>query len=273
MRFLLFSGCLTITALGACGSDAAGGVQPFQSPWGNPGSRSVVCGPGTYLAGQECRADQSPAAGDGDGGGSSLPGDGGAEALDAGRNAGAALDSGTSIDIATACLVDDNKLVIAGDDSIHEGAPVVIEGGTGWNVHLWGSLDGLPSYLDVSYDTQAPDFTDWHIELSTRPLDAGLAKGTYSDAQRAAFAESGHPGLDVYGNGAGCNEVRGKFTVVDIQVGPEDLDAGSGDAGSSADGGAALALKSLTATFEQHCDGGSRFNVGCVHVVGSWPLP
>ncbi len=47
--------------------------------------------------------------------------------------------------------------------------------------------------------------------------------------------------------------VTGQFTVIDMQ-------ASTDDAGT-------LTVQSFTATFEQHCEGGTQSNVGCVHVT------
>src|SRR5918992_442224 len=40
-----------------------------------------------------------------------------------------------------------------------------------------------------------------------------LAPGVYDDAQRAPFREAGHPGIDISGDGRGCNTVTGRFEV------------------------------------------------------------
>jgi hypothetical protein len=75
---------------------------------------------------------------------------------------------------------------------------------------------------------------DWWIVLLP-PSGGVLTEGTYPDALR--FADAGHPGLDVYGDGRGCNEVTGSFEILAIRL---------GDSGR---------VKRLDATFEQHCEG------------------
>ena len=77
---------------------------------------------------------------------------------------------------------------------------------------------------------------DWTIVLLP-PAGTVLTEGIYLDAQRAPFADPGHPGLDVYGDGRGCNTLTGSFEILAIRF---------GDAGR---------VKRLHATFEQHCDG------------------
>jgi hypothetical protein len=55
----------------------------------------------------------------------------------------------------------------------------------------------------------------WEIDLSTsdgRPFTARR----YAGAQRDGFADSGHPGMSVSGEGHGCNEIAGEFTIRDI---------------------------------------------------------
>jgi hypothetical protein len=68
----------------------------------------------------------------------------------------------------------------------------------------------------------------------------------YTDAERASFASPGHPGIDIGGDGRGCNTITGTFQVEDIQL-------------------INTKLASFTATFEQHCEGGTPVLHGCVH--------
>jgi hypothetical protein len=66
-----------------------------------------------------------------------------------------------------------------------------------------------------------------------------IAPGRYDGAQRAAFASGGSPGLEITGNGRGCNTISGSFTVNEAAFEPDG------------------ALRSFGATFEQHCEGGA----------------
>jgi hypothetical protein len=70
------------------------------------------------------------------------------------------------------------------------------------------------------------------------PPGQRLAPGHYDRAQRAPFREDGRPGIDVSGDGRGCNTVTGRFTILDIAF--------------TEDGAPA----SLWLTYEHHCDGG-----------------
>jgi hypothetical protein len=95
----------------------------------------------------------------------------------------------------------------------------------------------------------------WSVGLAAAPGQA-LVPGTYSGAERASFRSAGHPGLDVSGNGRGCNTLTGSFTVAQIS-----FDASG-------------ALATLDATWSQNCEGGplaltGRVRVGAVVVLPS----
>lgn len=70
------------------------------------------------------------------------------------------------------------------------------------------------------------------------PQGTPFAEGTYTGAQRFAFAAAGSPGMDISGDGRGCNTISGQFTVNAIQF-----------TGSVVD--------RYAADFEQHCEGGA----------------
>ncbi|HYX87948.1 MAG TPA: PASTA domain-containing protein [Gaiellaceae bacterium] len=63
-----------------------------------------------------------------------------------------------------------------------------------------------------------------------------LAPGTYPNATRYPFNGTG-PGLDVSGNGRGCNTLTGRFTVNSATWWPDGT------------------LRTFSVTFEQHCEG------------------
>lgn len=64
---------------------------------------------------------------------------------------------------------------------------------------------------------------------------ATLTPGVYENAQRTPFRDTGHPGIDITGDGRGCNTVSGRFTVLDA---PADLSR-------------------LWLVYEEHCEGGT----------------
>jgi hypothetical protein len=73
-----------------------------------------------------------------------------------------------------------------------------------------------------------------------------LSTQVYENAQRWPFQNAGYPGLDVGGDGRGCNTVTGKFQIEELVT----------------DGST---LKAFTATFEHHCEGATPALRGCVH--------
>jgi Ca2+-binding RTX toxin-like protein len=96
--------------------------------------------------------------------------------------------------------------------------------------------DGLVDYLHFDYfDTQKY----WVLEFGANALGQNLLPGSFSDAQRATFASAGHPGLDIFGNGRGSNQVFGSFTVHTINVDYS---------------GVTPVLLSFSASFEQHSE-------------------
>jgi hypothetical protein len=121
---------------------------------------------------------------------------------------------------------------------------VVLDGEAGDGIsqgHTWTYVDPskifvmdgtTPGWLRVS--VQAAAF--WWIDVRA-PDGSTLVPGVYENAERASFASPGHPGLDVSGDGRGCNTVTGRFTVHEASW------AGDGKP------------TTFAATLEQHCDG------------------
>ncbi len=108
--------------------------------------------------------------------------------------------------------------------------------------------NGDPSSVTISFfhnGTNPESGLFWDFLFSTSHLGVPLAVGTYTDAQRAAFAEDGHPGLDVGGDGRGCNSISGEFTLTDLQY--EVITDPTGFLDPS------LNLLRFAATFKQHC--------------------
>ena len=76
----------------------------------------------------------------------------------------------------------------------------------------------------------------WTLDLAA-PKGQQLAPGTYLNATRYPFEAPTVPGLDFSGDGRGCNQSSGQFTITDFTY-------------------TDVSLLRLTATFEQHCEGG-----------------
>ncbi len=100
--------------------------------------------------------------------------------------------------------------------------------------------DGLADTLTLAYLANTP-LASALLQVSTARLGQNFVPGTtYTDAQRAAFAAAGHPGLDFVADSRGSNTVAGSFTIVEAQ-----FDYTSGHP----------VVLSIAITFEQHSEG------------------
>jgi hypothetical protein len=91
----------------------------------------------------------------------------------------------------------------------------------------------------------------WDLEFDA-PGTRVLAAGTYSAAHRYPFNGNG-PGLALGGEGRGCNELTGSFTITKAVFGPNGY------------------VQAFDATFEQHCEGGDPAARGRVHISNAPP--
>jgi hypothetical protein len=91
----------------------------------------------------------------------------------------------------------------------------------------------------VTSDPNTNTFTT--LFFSTFQLGTAIQPGTYTDAQRAAFANPGHPGLDVSFQNRGSNTLTGQFTINKLTY------------ATKADG--TFQLLTFDADFEQHSEG------------------
>jgi hypothetical protein len=97
------------------------------------------------------------------------------------------------------------------------------------------TADLTPSAVSIS---MADGSGSWDLTLRA-PAGEDLVEGqTYTDAQRAPFAEAPHPGLELTGHGRGCNTLTGQFTILELVK-----DAGTGD------------VTGVAASFAQYCEG------------------
>lgn len=126
-----------------------------------------------------------------------------------------------------------------------------------WNFSSYKNIgtNAVPAtdYLSFTFllDSRLTTDTKYtHLDFSSRGLGLALAAGvSYTDAQRAAFATQGHPGLDVAYDHRGCNTVWGSFTVNELSF-------------------KAGALDTFGASFSQSC-GGSPFMNGTFYYNAS----
>ncbi|WP_431682986.1 hypothetical protein [Kitasatospora sp. KL5] len=92
----------------------------------------------------------------------------------------------------------------------------------------------------------------WSLDLKA-PEGKQLAVGEYTGATRAPFSGPAEPGLDLSGDGRGCNTLTGSFTISNVAFGPNGY------------------VQTLDATFEQHCEGWTAAARGEVHIHNPAP--
>ena len=84
------------------------------------------------------------------------------------------------------------------------------------NAELHVAEGGWAVYMQASGGTYGESFS------LTFQAGGGrvLGPGWYPGAQRAGFQASGRPGMDISGEGRGCNQIAGNFEVRDIAWSP-----------------------------------------------------
>ncbi|MCU7821301.1 hypothetical protein [Kitasatospora sp. DSM 101779] len=92
----------------------------------------------------------------------------------------------------------------------------------------------------------------WSLDLKA-PEGKALGVGQYTGATRAPFSGSAEPGLELSGDGRGCNTLTGSFTITDVAFGPNGY------------------VQTLDATFEQHCEGSTAAARGEVRIHNAAP--
>lgn len=108
------------------------------------------------------------------------------------------------------------------------------------------AVQGSAGYLTVSVsggtrgDAYSMDFA--------APPGQTLTTGVYDGAQRASFRAATRPGIDISGDGRGCNQDTGRFEVRDLAVGSNGVPT------------------RLWIVYEQHCEGGQPALFGEVRV-------
>ena len=91
----------------------------------------------------------------------------------------------------------------------------------------------IPGSVEVAVNAPGHQF----VANFAAPVGTSLATGSYPNATRAFVGTPGTPGLDVDGDGRGCNTVSGRFTIAEIAY---------DDQGN---------LAHFAADAEVHCDG------------------
>jgi hypothetical protein len=101
---------------------------------------------------------------------------------------------------------------------------------------LLPNFSNAPDSVTPSFETvDTTNFTRWTVWLGA-PKGKALHLGTYANAERAAFRTGPTPGIDVFGDGRGCNHTYGSFTVSKVTMDQQGN------------------VQSFEATFEQHCE-------------------
>src|SRR6267143_224996 len=112
------------------------------------------------------------------------------------------------------------------------------------------SVNSYPNTLGATFNT--PGWTHWwSLGIGTADYSV-LQAGAYESAKRAPSA--GHPQLDFYGDGRGCNDVTGRFDVLEI------VRDASG------------AVTQLAVNWEQHCEGGVPALLGQIRYNSTVPV-
>jgi hypothetical protein len=179
---------------------------------------------------------------------------------DAGEKASDAMPaSDAGFDPATACLGQGDIVVVAGDDFVYSGPPLVVQGGTDaglqWYVQAISYPGGLPFQISIFINAYPRPDGLWMLAFSTGGLGGALVPGTFTPVERTGLTGPGYAGLDINAYSRGCNTVSGAFQVLEMKS-PVWWE----------DSGADPVVSSFTAVFEQHCGGGPTKIVGCVHV-------
>lgn len=113
--------------------------------------------------------------------------------------------------------------------------------------HLYGPYTTPPT-LSSGFEVYVTDATGdwWYINIAP-PIGKKLRVGTYTGAERAAFRTGSAPGLDVYGDGRGCNTLSGSFTISSLKTTRSGVITG------------------VAASFTQHCEEAVPALNGSVH--------
>lgn len=105
----------------------------------------------------------------------------------------------------------------------------------------------------VSFYLTAAGADFWHVDFAA-PDEADLTAGTYADATRWPFQAAGVAGLNVSGQGRGCNQLTGHFEVLEVVY----------DAAGS--------VTQFAADFEQHCEGAAPALTGQIRFNSDIPI-
>ena len=144
------------------------------------------------------------------------------------------------------CIGTTDILVLVGDpgDPVHPGKQIFTEN---MQTGLW-ETGALPGRLDVDI---GPPGQVWRVQFASANGAFPIPPGTYYGAGDAYALDAGEMGIYVGQIGPGaCPSTTGAFYIQDIELNSSNF-------------------ASLTASFEQHCDGVAAALRGCIHYVGN----
>ena len=147
-----------------------------------------------------------------------------------------------------ACAGGGNVVFMDGEegDWIHPWVDTITD--ATWSASV--SPEGAPDYVRVSLEPADDNQgSRWGLDFSTSELGQALQTQVYQNAERYPFEDPGHPGLDVSGDGRGCNTLCGSFQIHELEVNGTQLER-------------------LAATFEQNCECGTSTLRGCIVYEG-----
>ena len=101
---------------------------------------------------------------------------------------------------------------------------------------VMGNSGNGVSFNINDFNRPDPIYTFWYVDLAA-PIGSELVVGAYEGATRFSFREPGEPGLDISGDGRGCNMLYGRFDVLEAEY---DVQTGE--------------VVRFAADFEQHCE-------------------
>jgi hypothetical protein len=151
------------------------------------------------------------------------------------------LDTPADVGEVAPCMTTGNVLYLHGNDDIENG---ILQTGSAVS---WTAVT-TPDQVEFDFSV-----FPGRAVFSLVDMAAPLVPGVYSHAQRADFAQTGHPGLEI---SATCSAIDGRFQIHDYTADP-----------------VLGTLYSATISFEQVCDGMPGVIEGCVHYEAQATTP
>lgn len=123
-----------------------------------------------------------------------------------------------------------------------------------WDMGIDDGIFTASKNYDNGVSVNFSSDTWWNLNFAA-PNDALLVPGIYESAVRWPFQPATQPGLDVSGDGRGCNTLTGRFVIYEVVYGTNN------------------AIDSFAADFEQHCESATAALFGTVRYNYKKPRP